>query len=59
MVGKSIYVVNIKLNINFSIFIVSLFLTNPPTTTSKCRKTNIYVLEGYYRLVFFIKRGIT
>jgi hypothetical protein len=36
MVGKPIYLVNIKLNINFSIFIMSPFLTNPPNTASKC-----------------------
>jgi hypothetical protein len=58
MVGKPIYLVNIRLNINLYIFIMSPFLTNPPTTTSKCRKTNIYVLEGYYRLVSSMKRGI-
>ncbi len=35
MVSKLIYLVNIILNINFSISIMSPFLTNPPTTTSK------------------------
>ncbi len=58
MVGKPIYLVIIKLHINFSISIMSPFLTNPATIASKCKKTNIYVLKGYYELVLSIKRGI-
>jgi hypothetical protein len=46
LVGKLISVVNIKLNVNFSVSIVSLFLTNPQLPHLNVEKQIFMYLKG-------------